>query len=158
MIEAVGQRLYLSPSTSADLYFARNSARKVMSGSYPAPEDSDGFIEELSRDLLPGWHDDWIMFERERWDQTRLYALESLAQKLHETHQYLPALQAALAASAIDQIRESAHRIIIEIHLSEGNVASALKRYRDYREMLHRELQVAPSAQMTQIIRNRTSS
>ncbi|TRO56199.1 bacterial transcriptional activator domain-containing protein, partial [Streptomyces sp. IB201691-2A2] len=116
----------------------------------------DRLVEDLSQQLLPGWEEDWLALERERWDQMRLYALESLAQQFQSASQYLPALQAALAATAVDPIRETPHRILVEVHLAEGNVASAIKRYRDYRRFLQRELRVAPSPQMTQLVRNLT--
>lgn len=64
---------------------------------------------------------------------------------------YLPALQAAIA---VDPIRETAHRIVIEVHIAEGNVAGAIKRYHDYRAFLRRELKVVPSPQMTRLVQN----
>ncbi|MGW2426724.1 bacterial transcriptional activator domain-containing protein [Streptomyces sp. NPDC001709] len=82
----------------------------------------------------------------------RLYALEGLAQRLLSAQRYLPALQAALAAAAIDPIRETAHRIIIEIHLAEGNLASAVRSYHHYEAYLQRELGVSPSPQMTDLL------
>jgi SARP family transcriptional regulator, regulator of embCAB operon len=33
----------------------------------------------LSRELLPGWYDDWALVEAENWRQPRLQALEALA-------------------------------------------------------------------------------
>jgi DNA-binding SARP family transcriptional activator len=60
----------------------------------------------------------------------------------------------ALAAIAIDPIRETAHRIVVEVHIAEGNVASAIKRYQGYRDLLQREVRVAPSPRMTQLIQD----
>jgi DNA-binding SARP family transcriptional activator len=88
----------------------------------------------------------------------RLYALEALAQNLLAAGRYLAAQQAALAATAVDPYRETAHRIAIEVHAAEGNIASAVKRYQDYRRRLQRELRVSPSARMTQLIRDLTTA
>jgi DNA-binding SARP family transcriptional activator len=157
-IETVGPRLTLSPTVRVDLYRVRESARQVIEGVQPLPIDWACLVSDLGRDLLPGWVEDWLILERERWDQMRVYALEGLAQQFQAAGQYLPALQAALAAMAVDPIRESAHRIVIEVHLAEGNVANALKRYHDYRAYLRRELNVAPSPQMTQLVQGLTSA
>ena len=49
-------------------------------------------IEALARKPLPDWSDDWLVLERERWDQLRLHALETLARRLIAAEKYLPAL------------------------------------------------------------------
>ncbi|GGQ37545.1 hypothetical protein GCM10010233_64490 [Streptomyces pseudogriseolus] len=131
---------------------SRDAARQIMDGPAPPPADSETLIEEFTRELLPGWPDEWLYSDRERWDQMRLYALESLAQRLLTAQQYLPALQAALAATAIDAIRETAQRTVIEIHLAEGNVANAVRCYQQYEAYLQRELGVSPSPQMTDLL------
>ncbi|MBT2393405.1 bacterial transcriptional activator domain-containing protein [Streptomyces sp. ISL-1] len=156
VVDCVGQRLVLSPSIRVDLHGVRESARQVIKGQAPLPPEWDRLVGDLSRELLPGWTEDWLLVERERWDQMRVYALEGLAQQFQAAEQYLPALQAALAVIAIDPIRETAHRMVIEVHLAEGNVASALRRYRDYRAFLQRELRVAPSPRMTELVQNLT--
>jgi DNA-binding SARP family transcriptional activator len=155
VIDRIGPRLVLSAEVTVDLHEVWESARSLIAGLGP-PEKWEDLVNQLGRELLPGWCDEWLTFERDRWDQMRVYALESLAQRFQSEKQYLPALQAALGAIAVDPIRETAHRIVIEIHIAEGNVASAIKRYRDYRTFLQRELKVLPSPQMTQLVRSLT--
>jgi DNA-binding SARP family transcriptional activator len=154
VIESVDQRVLLASSIQVDLRAAWESARQVTSEGLPLPADWEALIGDLSRELLPGWTEDWLTLERERWDQMRVYALEGLAQQFQRAERYLPALQAALAAIAIDPIRETAHRIVVEVHIAEGNVASAIKRYQGYRDLLQREVRVAPSPRMTQLIQD----
>ncbi|MGW2086283.1 AfsR/SARP family transcriptional regulator [Streptomyces sp. NPDC001880] len=154
LIDSVGQRLLLTPSTQVDLHEVRASTRQVMAGHSALSVDWDRLIGDLSRELLPGWAEDWLILEREYWDQTRVYTLESLAQQFQTAGDYLPALQAARAATAVDPIRETAHRIVIEVHIAEGNIASAVKRYQDYRAFLQQELRVAPSQQMVQLVQD----
>ncbi|MFF0431542.1 BTAD domain-containing putative transcriptional regulator [Streptomyces sp. NPDC004327] len=158
LIECLGQRLRLSPHVHVDLHAVRGSARQIIDRTGPPPADSDAVIEELTRELLHGWPDEWLQLDRERWNQLRLYALESLAQQLLTAQQYLPALQAALAAISIDPIRETAHRTVIEIHLAEGNVASAVRSYQQYVGFLQQELDVAPSPQMTGLLQGLRSA
>ncbi|MFE2023232.1 BTAD domain-containing putative transcriptional regulator [Streptomyces sp. NPDC059499] len=154
VIDCFGPRLLLSRSINVDLHGVWESGRQVMAGMTPLPECWDALIADLGRELLPGWAEDWLVLERSRWDQMRVYTLESLGQQFQAAGQYLPALQASLAAMAVDPLRETAHRIAIEVHIAEGNVASAIKRYQDYRSFLERELRVAPSIQMTQLVQD----
>jgi len=152
VIDSIGQRLRLAPSVRVDLSEAWESARQVIAGFTQLPPDCDTYVVGLTRELLPNWSDHWLALERERWDQMRIHALESLAKQFQTAEQYLPGLQVALAAIAVDQIRETAHRIVIEIHVAEGNVASALMHYRHYQALLEQELDVAPSQQMTRLV------
>ncbi|MGW1987785.1 AfsR/SARP family transcriptional regulator [Streptomyces collinus] len=152
LIDCVGQRLRLSSAVRVDVLEIRGSARQIVDGLAPPATDCETHIEELTRELLPGWSDEWLHLDRERWDQMRLYALEGLAQRLLAAQHYLPALQAALAATTIDPFRETAHRTVIDIHLAEGNVASAVRCYQDYEAYLQRELGVSPSRQMTDLL------
>ncbi|MEU0646063.1 AfsR/SARP family transcriptional regulator [Streptomyces umbrinus] len=156
VIDSDGPRLLLASSLHVDLREVWESARQVVEGQRPLPAEWECLIGKLGRELLPGWSEDWLLMERERWNQMRVYALEELAQHYQAAEQYLPALQAALAAITVDPIRETPHRMVIEVHLAEGNIASALQRYRGYRAFLKRELNVEPSPQMAQLVRNLT--
>lgn len=153
MIEIGGQRLRLSPDVGIDLPQARRKVREVIDAPPGRPgADVEELVDVLSRGLLVDWMDEWLLVDRERWDHVRLHALEMLARHLLSTQRYLPALQAASAAVAIEPVRESAHRTIVEIYIAEGNPGSALKYYQRYRCMLQRELGVAPSRQMARLV------
>ena len=106
----------------------------------------------LAGDLLPGWYEDWVLVEAERVQHLRLHALEELSLRLAATARYGLALEVALAAVALDPLRESAHRAVIEIHASEGNVATALATHERFRARLARELRIAPSPQMDALV------
>ncbi|MFD8818910.1 BTAD domain-containing putative transcriptional regulator [Streptomyces sp. NPDC059627] len=160
-MESEGQRLALSSCLSVDYREAWRSACRLLEGSDGTgaePDDLDRLVAHLVRPLLLGWDDEWLTLERERWDQMRLYALESLAQHFLAVGRYLAAHQAALAATAVDPYRETAHRIAIEVHAAEGNIACAVKHYLDYRGLLQRELRVSPSSRMTELIRGLTTA
>ena len=105
----------------------------------------------LHGDLLPGWYDDWVLLERERLRQLRMHALEAVARRLAEAGRYGDALQAAYAAMRAEPLRESAHRIVIRLHLSEGNVCEALRAYEQFRVLLAEELGIQPSEQMARL-------
>jgi DNA-binding SARP family transcriptional activator len=96
-------------------------------------------------DLLPGWCEDWVLYERERLRQRTLHALESLSRRLAEAGRAADAVDAALLAVAAEPLRESAQRALVEAHMAEGNRAEALRTYETYRRLLRRELDVDPS-------------
>jgi DNA-binding SARP family transcriptional activator len=106
----------------------------------------------LARDLLPGWWDDWLVLERERFRQLRLHALEAHCRWLAETGRFAQAIEAGLLAVACEPLRESAHRLLISIHLAEGNQAEALQQYRRYRRLLADELGLTPSPQLEAVV------
>jgi hypothetical protein len=60
--------------------------------------------------------------------------------------------QAGLAAVACDPLRESAHRRLAVIHMSEGNLAEALRQYHLYRELARSELGLPPSSQFRRLV------
>jgi DNA-binding SARP family transcriptional activator len=126
-----------------------DTATESVNGHNPQQQMIDG----LGLELLPDWSDDWLLLDRERWNQIRLHGLETLAGQLLLSRNYLSALEVALAAVAIEPIRESAHRAVIEIHIAEGNLGSALKHYQRYRAMLQREIGASPSHRMDSLVR-----
>jgi DNA-binding SARP family transcriptional activator len=42
----------------------------------------------------------------------------------------------------------------MEVHIAEGNLACAIKQYQHYRQLMERELGVAPSPRMEQLARS----
>ena len=87
-------------------------------------------------ELLPDWYDEWLIEWRERWRQIRLHTLERLARLMISAGEHELAIEAALAAIRAEPLRESAHRTLIEAHLSEGNASEAIRQYRRYERLL----------------------
>jgi SARP family transcriptional regulator, regulator of embCAB operon len=114
--------------------------------SHPGSEPAHDAFEILrTAELLPGWYDDWVLFEQERLQQQRLTALESLAMHYLAQGDHIRALEAARVSAAIEPLRESAQLIIVRSHLSADDRASAVRVFRDFRARLADELGVAPS-------------
>lgn len=103
-------------------------------------------------ELLPGWDDEWTLFERERLRQLRLHALEALARRLCDVGRFAAAVTAALEAIRLEPLRESAHHTLIAVHLAENNTAKALRQYRTFRGILGRALGVEPSAHLRELV------
>jgi DNA-binding SARP family transcriptional activator len=140
-----GQRLALDANVVVDLRESELLAHSVLDGS----DGGELEIEPsaLGGELLPGWYDDWILFERERFRQLRLRALDTLCERLTEAGRLDAALDAGLAAVAGEPLRESSHRAVIRAHLADGNVAEAVRQYRLCRRLLNDQLGLEPSEQ-----------
>jgi len=153
LLHANGSELALDRRVTVDMHEIVICARRVF--------DKAGDGHELRRlqaagDLLPDWYDDLVVLERERLRQLRLHALEALCNDLSDQGRYADATEAGLAAVAGEPLRESAQRVLIASYLKEGNSCDALRQYQLFRDMLRRELGLAPSLalqrQIAQII------
>lgn len=103
-------------------------------------------------ELLPGWFDDWVLLERECLRQRILHALEALSRSHSRARCHAQAVDAAMAAVAVEPLRESAQRVLIEAHLAEVNHVEARRCYEAYYELVHRELGVEPSADLRALV------
>ncbi len=147
LIGPAGDALVLRPEIAVDTHAFSYSARSILQGSLSAATECA--VLRILGDLLPGWYDNWGIFERERLRQLRLHALDALASRLAADGHYADALEAAIEATRLEPLRESAHRAIIAIHLAEGNAAEAMRHYELFRELLGTELGIKPSPQLT---------
>jgi DNA-binding SARP family transcriptional activator len=153
VIECVGSRLKMSPSVLVDLRHVQLQATSALSHpSLLTDVACESLVAALGRELLPGWSEDWLVIERQRWEQIRLYSLEGLAEALLERQRYLAAMKTALAAIAVEPVRETAHRTVVQVHLAQGNTASAIMHYQRYRSLLRRELGVEPSSRLMRLV------
>ena len=107
-------------------------------------------------DLLPGWYDDWALFERERLQHRRISALNDLASELLDVGQNALAVTAAEEAFRLEPLLESSAGLLIRAHLDAGNRSTALLTYRRFHDLLNRELGVPPSRALTELVANVT--
>jgi DNA-binding SARP family transcriptional activator len=145
------ERLGLSSDVRVDVTELRELSRRLI-------HEPD--VDDLCRlpvlvegaELLPDWDDAWVVADRERFRLLRLEALERAASALIAQRQLGDALVAALASVQSDPLRESGRRLVIAVHVSEGNGAEALRSYREFRALLWGELGIEPSRLMQQLI------
>jgi DNA-binding SARP family transcriptional activator len=151
LVEVSPSHLGLAAGVTVDYREALGYARALLdeAGGEPAVEPTAGC---LSRELLPGWWEDWVLVERERFRQLRLHALEAYCRRLAQLGRFAQAVEAGLAAVALEPLRESAHRLLIAVYLAEGNRAEAIRQYHAYRRLLHDELALEPSPQIQAIL------
>ena len=151
LVEATSTHLRLAPDVDVDLRRALAVAHRLLDGSADAA-DLDAGEEVLRGELLPDWYDEWLLFERERFRQVSLHALEAVAERLVHAGEVARALEAALSAVRSEPLRESAHRVLIRVHLAEGNRIEALRQYELCRRLLRDRLGVEPSSQLDELL------
>ena len=110
---------------------------------------ADRARDALSTDLqtfLPDADGGWAAEQRRELETIRLRALETLAEAgLRQGGRELGAAeQAARAAIAAAPFRESAHRLLMEVHEAAGNPAEALRAFEELRSLLREELGTTP--------------
>jgi DNA-binding SARP family transcriptional activator len=158
-IEAWGDTLVLSHAVDVDVHQLAEAASRVINSSATSVDPGDiARVLAPSGELLPGWYDDWALFERERLHQLRVHALESAAGHLCASGHYAAAVDAALEAIQLEPLRETAHRALITTYLFEGNVGAALRQFDRFRNQLVHELGIEPSAQLKELIAARLST
>jgi DNA-binding SARP family transcriptional activator len=144
IVRSSGPNLRLDPEVTVDLREAEALAHRSLYGAPPL-HLARSASSRLSRDLLPDWDDEWLEFERERFRDLRIHALERLCDRLSALGEHADAVQSGLLAVQGEPLRESSHRALMRAHIAEGNRARALQVFHLLEGMLDRELQVAPS-------------
>jgi DNA-binding SARP family transcriptional activator len=150
VVRATGLDLRLDPVVRVDVAEAVGGAHRLLARA-PAPGDLE-LAPVFMGDLLPDWYDDWVQSERERFRQLRLHALEALAERLIDAGRFGEAADACLAAVGADPLRESAYRVLIRLHLAEGNWSEAIRQYNLFTRLLRKELGLRPSPHMKELL------
>lgn len=142
ILEADKYVVWLRPDLLVDIRSLSEWAGRVIDGTATGDDLHIMQWDPEAADLLPGWYDDWVIFERERLRQRLLHALECLSVRLAALGRYAEAVEAALDAVELDPLRESAQRVLMEAHLAEGNVGEAKRTFAAYDARVRLELGV----------------
>jgi DNA-binding SARP family transcriptional activator len=122
-------------------------------GAAPAERDVLGAltraVELYQGDLLEGWHDEWLLYERERLQGMFLNALRQLMDCHLRQGAYAEALSCGQRILSYDPLLEAVHRDMMRLHCLAGNRPLALRQYRLCHEILARELAIEPMEETT---------
>ncbi len=154
LVCASSKHVWLGSEVLIDLREVMTRALAVLDAG-PSEADLGNVARELidfGDDILLGWYDDWVVMERERFRQIRLHALDRIGELLLGAGRHFDALQVGLACVRAEPLRESAQRLLVRVHLEEGNIAEAIWQYRAYAALLQRELRSQPSPVMQRLI------
>lgn len=121
--------------------------------------DPSGLLSLLEcEELLPGWYDDWVLYEREKLEQRKIRALENLATTAYDSGDLVTALDAAREASRREPLLDAMRTIVIKSRLGLGDVSGAVQEYRRYRRFLALELGIEPPAELASLFNGATPS
>jgi DNA-binding SARP family transcriptional activator len=152
LLESDKCSLMLRPGTVVDVRILCEWAARLVGGSATAADLCAVNWRNDVMDLLPGWYDDWVIFERERIRQRLLHALEVLSRRLALAGRCAEAVEAAISAVSADPLRESSNKVLIEAHMAEGNLIEARRAYQRYRDTVRRELGVEPGRELASLV------
>jgi DNA-binding SARP family transcriptional activator len=153
LVRADSMRLAMAQTVSVDSQEQEDLATRVLRDQDDVERSvTDGLTRLWRGELLPGWYDDWVVFERERLSQLRLHAMELTATCLTRRRQLGPALELALEAVRIEPLRETANAVLMSVYLAEGNVWNARHQFDLFSDLLRRELGLEPSPALAQLL------
>ena len=151
MIRSMDDRIALAQEVDVDIVTINDLIGSLARS--PCAADLERVPELVAAaELLPGWEDDWIIVERERYRELRVAALEQACQALVSGNDFSGAVQAALAAIESEPFRESPRRLLVRAYLADGNVAEAIRAFEMYRELIQTELGIQPSESMHMLV------
>jgi DNA-binding SARP family transcriptional activator len=137
-VAVIGDDLILD--AQSDLEAAHRIAARALAGEALTLEE----ITLLSNDILPGWHEEWVVAEQDAFHMLRVQALEAACRTMVSSGHYDLAIQAGAAAVVADSLRESAAEALIDAHLAQRNRHQAVQCFRMLAQRLNDELGVKP--------------
>lgn len=151
LLEVTDRHLALRDDVDVDLRDWSELFRRACDPSFDL-DDGEVSAVALPADMLPGWYEDWVVVERERFRQVRLHTLEVLCETLVARCRFAAAIEAGLAVLREEPLRESGQRAVIRAFLAEGNRWDAIRQFRRYRDLLRAELGLEPSSALERLI------
>ncbi|MGH9668459.1 MAG: BTAD domain-containing putative transcriptional regulator, partial [Bryobacteraceae bacterium] len=95
-------------------------------------------------DLLPALYDDWLTPLREGYRRRISDVLYRLATLFEDQKDFAAAIPWASRLVALDSLSEAHHQLLIRLHASNDDRASALRAYHQCMRILRREMGVEP--------------
>ena len=111
-------------------------------------------IELRRGPLLEGCGEEWVLSERESRELAYLGALERLGRGATARGEAERAERYLRQAIALDPLRETTQRALLEALAASGAFAAAVQAYRDLRLLLHSELNTTPSPETIALFEN----
>lgn len=145
----------LSPHVWVDVRYVDEVARRCRStGELPGCD----LLEHVRGELLPGFWDSWLTFERERLRQEMIHLCDGMSRNALARNDTHGAVLAALRALECDPLHEPSTVRLIEAYLAEDNRVDALRTFRSYSARLAEELRIQPGPALRALIANCHSS
>ncbi|WP_461189937.1 AfsR/SARP family transcriptional regulator [Arthrobacter sp. Z4-13] len=146
-----GAVLSLNEVVEVDLHRVRSEIQHL-SQAGPNGNTASCLHELRHAELLPGWYEDWVIFEQTRLRQDRLHALLVIARESLARYDYEVAVEASEAALQLEPLYERAVGLLIQAERQQGNTASALRAFARYQAQLKAEMEIAPSETIRRLV------
>ncbi|AXJ11918.1 bacterial transcriptional activator domain-containing protein [Arthrobacter sp. PM3] len=147
-----GAELSLSELVDVDLHRVRSCMRDLGQAGLPGTNVASSLNLLRDAELLPGWYDDWVLFEQSRLRQDRLHAFHIIARESLARCDFEVALEASEAALELEPLYESAVGLLIQAQRLQGNNAAALRAFETYRAKLSEDMGLAPSEGIRRLV------
>jgi DNA-binding SARP family transcriptional activator len=109
------------------------------------------FLEGFSLRDAPGF-DEWVGLQRAVWQRRMSAVLDRLSQAQWEQAALEAAVETATRWLRLDPLDESAHRRLMQLHLTAGDPTSVLRAYEACRAILGKELGAEPSPETESLV------
>jgi DNA-binding SARP family transcriptional activator len=152
VVEPAGPLLLrLRAGTVIDVRERIHRARRL-AGDRPNRADLEPSAWRITPELLPGRTDEWLEPERDRLRLLTHRALRAISHHLTALGRGALAVEAALAAIALDPLDEGARHALITAHLAEDNLVEAHRAIIDYQKLTRHELGVDPNPALAALL------
>ncbi|MDR6508956.1 bacterial transcriptional activator domain-containing protein [Arthrobacter oryzae] len=146
-----GAVLSLSDGVDVDLHRVRAQMREL--SQFGLNGNVASCLQQLrTAELLPGWYEDWVLFEQSRLRQDRLHAFQTIARQSLTRFDSESAVEASEAALEIEPLYESAVALLIRAEKQQGNYAAALRAFEKYRAKLKEDMGLMPSEAIRRLV------
>ncbi|MEC5193153.1 MULTISPECIES: AfsR/SARP family transcriptional regulator [unclassified Arthrobacter] len=146
-----GNVLSLSEEVHVDLHRVRAQIRDL-DRIRPNGKFAPWLYDLRGAELLPGWYEDWVLFEQIRLRQDRLHAFTLISRESLNRCDYEAAVEAAEAAVEIEPLYETAVGLYIQAEMHQGNTASALLAFERYQRQLRQDMGIEPSETLRRLV------
>jgi DNA-binding SARP family transcriptional activator len=148
VVHATAASLGIAPDVVVDVEDLQRHVTGVRSGEPGSTGGRHGFDLEL----LPGWEEEWVALERERFRQLELHLLDDVVNASVTDGRHGDGVDAALRAIRLDPWRESSHAGLLRALLAGGNRAAALAHFRRFSAQMREELGLPPSRDLLDVV------
>ncbi|RDV10462.1 transcriptional regulator [Arthrobacter sp. RT-1] len=147
LLRDVEDPLTLGPAVAVDFHILQHSLSFAQGEPVP--------LEDLrTGELLPGWYEDWVIDEQERFRHLRVIALDRAAERALAAGDAETAETAAMAAANLEPLRESSMILLVRAELAAGNINGAQRSYRRFRSLCQDTFGQEPGFQLGQLMRS----
>ena len=115
--------------------------------SAQTPEELQSVLSLYGGELLPGFYDNWVILERERYRALFEDKMYQFLECLLQMGRHRDAIEWAERWIAFGQVPEPAYRALMLAHYANGDASKAALTYRRCTQTLRQELGVQPSPQ-----------